>query len=107
MFSLLFSKGNFEGQKLCSRFLKDKFSCFSNNNNKNGSSYFGNQAALNLKESYVCFCLCVYMIPVLHIEQGLLQEISQKSKCFHCCEILWELQYFQRHLIPSKKGVMD
>lgn len=57
---------------------------------KKGSCYFGNQAVLNVKESYVCFCLCVYKIHVSHIEQGLLHKISKKCKCFYCCDILRE-----------------
>lgn len=52
-----------------------------------------------------CFCLWVYMIHVLHIEQGLLQEILQKCKCFYCHASFGEWQYFQRELIPSRKGL--
>lgn len=48
--------------------------------------------------------MCLYMILVLHVEQGLLQDIPQKSKFFIVAEILWEWQYFQGHLIPSRKG---
>lgn len=71
--SLLFSKGNSEGKNAVQDSSRQSAAVFTKNKQtKNGSCHFGNQAVLNLKESYICFCMCIYMIHMLLTEQRLL-----------------------------------
>lgn len=58
--SLLFSKGNSEGKKLCSTFLKDKFNCLYNNNNKKWQLFWQPSSIKFKRKLCMCLSMCVY-----------------------------------------------